>query len=377
MVKKGKYQFDVCILGLAPQGLALLRAYSEAGYSCIAIGLRNDVGIFSRYGKIYIIEKLSQVIKIMEDHLSGAETIHISGDVLLNYLIDNYPNIFNVYNIYPKFSNAIIFRDKLKTLKLANDLDIPYPKTWKFNLMDSFMNNKLPFIIKWNRTFKYQSFKTIIINQIKDVPTSIYNENYEDLILQEYVKGESVSYAGFWNEGIEIVGIIVHQKRQFPIGLTSFATEIHGYLASHIKTLSETILSKTKFSGFCEVEYKIDSINNKVYLLEVNPRACGWIKILINNFKLYLLKKDFLNHSCKQEQLCWTNLARDFNAIMSLLRTSPNQLKIRDLIIDYLNNPIMDIFDLYDIKPFLFQFSKAFKGKKGYEKKNKKGYFCT
>lgn len=363
MDSKKKANCTVCILGLGPQGLALLRAYSEEGFNCIAIGMKDDVGIYSRYGKVIIIKQLYELLKLIENNLFGVEIIHISGDIILNYLIDNYPKIFYKYNTYPKIESALIFRDKIETLKLAHELEIAYPKTWKFNKNDSLVNIKLPIIIKWNRTLRFPTFKTITLRQLEDMPKYINDECGDNLIVQKYVNGESVSYAGFWNNGCEIAGLVVHQKRQFPMGLTSFAKILDGDLASTVKELSKKLLSKTNFSGFCEVEYKFDNKKNKVYLIEVNPRACGWIKILIYNFKQKVLNNEFSNITDMKRRICWVNLARDFNAVRFLLRTSPNKLKFRELLNDYLSNPVMDIFDIYDIKPFILQLRKIIKAK--------------
>ena len=86
---------SIIILGLGPQGLALLRTYSKAGYHVIAVGLKDDVGIYSRYGDKHIIGSYQEFIEISKNNLSGDEIVHITSDYFLNYIMDNNPDFFD------------------------------------------------------------------------------------------------------------------------------------------------------------------------------------------------------------------------------------------------------------------------------------------
>ena len=56
-----RHQFDILLLGLAPQGLFLLREYCRAGKKVVAVGLKDQVGNFSKYGKKYVIEEFGEL----------------------------------------------------------------------------------------------------------------------------------------------------------------------------------------------------------------------------------------------------------------------------------------------------------------------------
>lgn len=357
-------KFDIVILGLAPQGLALLRTFARMGFNVLAVGTPHQVGIKSKCGKIIVIKRLDELKNILKRYISQNTVIHITGDFFLNYLLKNYPEIFFKYKTYPSYETANIFVNKFKTGLLAQRLGIKYPKCYFLNEVDIKKIN-FPLILKWNVRDKETPFKTAVINSIKElhsICSYFTTQERKSLLLQEYIEGgfdTDISYGGYWENGIEKVGIVVNQKRQYPIGLTSCAIEINNSYALEVRKIAYKILSYVKYEGFVEVECKINPQNKQIYLIEVNPRACGWIKILMDRFVNIVLKgKENENRS---KELIWINLVRDIRAGFYLLRKYRNPKWIIDMFKDYLKFPIWDIFDLKDIKPFLWQFRKIFK----------------
>lgn len=346
--------FEIVLLGLTPQGLALLRAFSQIGFSVLAVGRKEDVGIHSRYGKIIRLEQMNDLNHLLEPFLCDAVRIHITSDIFLNHVIDNYYSLFTRFSVYPGYESAIIFRDKKNTAALASTLKIPSPKSFFLDRASLQNYDIFPSIIKWNQTKKPTAFKTAIVHSHEDLQAFLNAIEYtEDLIIQPYIPGGTevdISYAGFFENGVEQLGIGISQKRQYPSGLSSFVEEYNGKFETRLKAIAYRLMEHTKFSGFVEVECRIDLKNDSLSLIEVNPRACGWIKILMNDFQRVLLHKEI---SDGKKKASWVNLVRDMRAILSHVRSHGlDAAFVKQVAKDYLGVPVTDIFSVYDPKPF-------------------------
>ena len=95
----------------------------------------------------------------------------------------------------------------------------------------------------------------------------------------------------------------------------------------------------------------------------MNPRACGWIKIIKKKYPNLNLIPTGGQDRLTNSSASWTNLVRDLRAIIDTLKKSPKEISFKNLLSDYLNNPIKDVFEFRDLKPFIFQFKKIFQKK--------------
>jgi predicted ATP-grasp superfamily ATP-dependent carboligase len=355
---------DVLILGLAPQGLFLLREFSKAGYRVAAIGLKGSIGLYSRYGRRICISDLEELDSVLPDFLHPGLKCHIASDKFLNYLLDRDHEIFNLTYCRPNLESAKIFTDKLLTADLARSLGIESLQSWKLNEIDSETFDRYPAIVKWNRRYEEYSFKTRTLQsraQLDLVKQS--TANHPQLILQDYIQGgpeNDISYGGYFQDGEEITSIVISQKRQYPYpsGLASFIQEYAGEYASIIRDYAKKLLGHTRYSGFVEVECRVDALDSRLVLIEINPRACGWIKIIgakISFLRPFLRSKD---NSMGRPLLSWVNLSRDVRAIYDMLRKTQNFGEIKSIMFDYFNKPALDILDLKDLRPFVSQFVK-------------------
>ncbi|SCY73652.1 hypothetical protein SAMN05216233_1198 [Desulfoluna spongiiphila] len=336
-----------------------MRAYSIANYNVTAIGCKEDVGIYSKYGDIYVIDSLDSIINIILNKLYGNELIHITSDVILNYLIDHYPELFEKYNFFPKLKDAIVFRDKLNTAKFAQILNVPCPETFRFDDLAYCSKFKFPLIGKWNKTVGKTIFKTVIIDSYEVLEKTKDLPGFSNLIFQQYIFGEcesDISYGGYWINGVEQVGIVVQQSRQYA-GLASKVEEISNEPANVVRRYANKLLKAMDYSGFVEVECRVDDKTGVVYLIEVNPRACGWIKVLMKNFshKVLCTNTDSIKVN---ERRKWINIVRDVRALLYGLKRSPHQFNVSDIFIDYTGHGVKDIFEITDIKPFFMQLKK-------------------
>jgi predicted ATP-grasp superfamily ATP-dependent carboligase len=354
------------IIGLSPQGLFLLREFSRAGKKVLALAIKDNIGLYSKYGCKITLSKLSDIEDIFLKYLHPNMTIHICSDAFLNYLVDKKHKVFRGFTCFPDYKSAKIFSNKILTGRLARNLRINYPKMYKLKEINTDKWEIYPLILKWNRRRNInEQFKTAIIkspNDLKNFKAKNHKLN-RDLIVQKYIPGEpkvDISYGGYFVDGSEKFYIIIQQERQYPYpnGLASFIKEYMGSHKDEIRKIAKTILEYVGFSGFVEVECRIDIEKDKLYLIEVNPRACGWIKILKRKYReldLVNLKGNRIEDS---DTICWVNLVRDIRSVIDMIKTPAGRKLAKKVITDYQKRPITDIFEFTDLRPFIGQFGK-------------------
>lgn len=361
---KIQYNYEIMILGLTPAGLFLLRELSKNKKKVLAVGLKGNIGLHSKYGHKITIEKLEDIEAVFLKYFNPEMKIHICSDPFINYLVDEEHKIFQSNKCFPDYKSAKILSDKILTGKISAKNNIEYPNI--YSLEDKKLNNieNYPLILKWNRRKTFtEPFKTILIKTKKELyEAKKKNKKYlKDLIVQEYIPKNNIidiSYGGYYLYGEEKMQITVLQKRQYPEGITCFAEEYKGEYVEIIKRNARKLISEFDYCGFVEVEFKVDTIRKKIYLIEVNPRTWGWIKILKRKYKRIDLESFEKNKNINNRMICSVNILRDLRAIINMIRNKDDEIK--SVLKDYQKKPIMDILEIHDLDPFLFQFKNSF-----------------
>lgn len=359
-------QPDIMVLGLTPQGLFLLREFSKVGKKVLGVGLKGNVGLHSRYGQKVCLTNLKELGYLFSKYLSEKTQIHITSDPFINYLVDNQHEIFDRTECFPNFESALTFGDKILTEHLARTLNISCPRSYRLNEVDESWYDVYPSIVKWSRRYGGEAFKAMLIKSAADLGLAKRKITPDEhLIIQKYIPGEpetDISYGAYYLNGVERAHIVIKQKRQYPYpnGLASYVEEYSGEFAGEIRSIAREILTSTNYSGFVEVECRISNSEQKLYLIEVNPRACGWIKILKRKYADLFTAAHVRRTNDNNFAATWVNIVRDLRASADMLKKNHRKVDLRELLSDYLKNPIMDIFELSDLMPFVCQFKKLF-----------------
>ena len=91
---------SVIIFGLSPQGLFLLREYSNLGLRVYAVGRKDDVGIKSRHGRISVMHEDSDLVRIANEILSlGVDNslAFITSDYFLQLICNSHPGLLRKF----------------------------------------------------------------------------------------------------------------------------------------------------------------------------------------------------------------------------------------------------------------------------------------
>lgn len=358
-MKEKKY----IILGLTPQGLALLRELGRVGADVTAFcQSKHNVGYSSRYGKkIFFrnVEELKEGIgEIVADSIRKPICYITSGEILA-LVLREYKELYELCEVSSAPYSVIemlAHKDRMYAYACSHGLT-----TAKYITLDKYQNGMLSFPLFLKRNYEIPLFfKAAMIenmDQLEYYISRIPKESLKDVIAQEFINIPSsnllnLSCQGYYVEG-ECCGLyLANQKRRLKKGLTSYIEEVTDFnIAQPIERLVRQFMLSLRYSGFAEFEFMYDVQNQRLYFIEVNTRVCGSQSGLHYKFSnlvdvlLFPQKKTQLIVKC--DCLKWMNIVRDIRARFE----SNDFYNLTDLF-----HAHYDILRWDDIKPFLFQF---------------------
>lgn len=364
----------VLLLGLKPQGLFLLRELSRAGFEVHAIDSMKTPAFYSKYGFKYLVSSNAEFLSLLSKlhKRFGSDTrCYISSGALLDCVVERMPQLYEMYEVYPRpLASVDVLRDKMSTYLVAKESGIDCPETFTLELVDracEFCSNGRKLIAKWNREFtgagSTPKFKTRIIDTpmaCTELKKMLSKDEERHLILQRFIESSqdyNVSYLGYYVDGKCLAGFLAQQIRQFPQGITSYLREYAGPCSNTILAQARTIFRELKYTGFGEAEFKFEKDYSNAYLLEVNPRTCGWSSVL--SAKYPELHRLFEQPLCdvpltgSSSWIRWANIVRDAQAIVHGAR---NRKAVHRCLVDFgswARLKSIDEFDPRDLLPFL------------------------
>jgi len=193
----------------------------------------------------------------------------------------------------PKQQPFYIAHDKLKTIKLSNDLGIPCPKLYSgFSDADvqAIANDvRYPAVIKARsgtgvqRGLRYANNREELLRKYEEISenkASNKASNYESPLIQEFIPGYihdacTLSYNG------EVVNVMTQVRwLMYPIqggvGAVNITTHDH-----EVKRLAYRLLEALEWNGPAQIEFKCDPRDGQYKIIEINPKLWGTLDLSI------------------------------------------------------------------------------------------------
>ena len=292
----------IFVLGCDDNGLSIAQSLSK-NYKNIYlidstenIGTRSSLGIFIKVENPMINESkfLKKVISLGKDQNKGV--LIPTGDEWAEAISKNRRLLNNFYVCAPNYRLIKILLDKEKFSLWAKKNNFLTPNTWNLNQISLIKRRDFPIVVKCISRRRIRNFFNFNpdLNLIDKYRFKICN-NKSDLhkhirilkrgklkiIMQQFIRGDTsdmYSVAVVANKG-NLSGIFYGRKlRGYPSKFGDFTFGRTLKVNREIKNFAKKFVKKSQFNGIAEIELKKDKINNKKYVIEINPRSWSWNK---------------------------------------------------------------------------------------------------
>ncbi|MEN6327042.1 MAG: ATP-grasp domain-containing protein [Syntrophomonas sp.] len=290
------------ILGGYVNGLGLVRSLGQAGIPSIVIDSEKNIASYSKYVCDRFIcpnpaEETQAFIEFMIElgkQLPYKGVIFCTDDIWLIPVSKNQMKLQSYY-LYPMSSWKVIERceDKAQLYDLANEAEIPHPKTITLNNIEELerYEEDIPFpcVLKPSITVGFMetlgsSGRTLYIETVEEL---VYWKNriknvglsYTPLILQELIPGGAenlYTLTAYSNIDGDILAYSTgHKIRQNP---PDAGTIVSGRVTPEpeLFLLGQKLIKTAGYYGISNTEFKKDQRDGKFKLIEINPRPGKW-----------------------------------------------------------------------------------------------------
>lgn len=363
------------------QGLSNTRALGIAGIPVIVIDKNNCLARYSKYCKkfFYCPDYISDEFALFlidlakKENLKGWALIP-SNDHAVYSISKSKMDLENYYKIIsPEIAVLEKIYDKSKLLSIADNCNIPIPKTQYFTTDKDTISDQLtfPFITKGRNGlsfYKTMGKKALLANSKEELKEQLklVAEKYsiEKTFTQELIPfdgtNKTISFTAFCVEGEIKTHWIGEKVREHPIrfGTATFARSID---CPELLEPSQRLLKKIGYTGVCEVEYLLDPRDNQFKLIEINARTWLWVSLackcgvdyalMVYNY-LNGIKMDYpLDY---RKGVNWVNYLTDTPfSIMAMLK---GKLTPRKYFSAFHGKTVNAFFSWKDLKPSLMFF---------------------
>jgi len=293
----------VVILGGSSNALSIARNLGRRGIDVYLSVTRGNPACFTRFSKkLFIIEDKKNVASIWADLLLSGKNPELHGAILfpcnddgVEFIANNRPALEEYYILDD--SRAELYLDllnKRRTLEMAEEHGIPYPKYLAIESRDDFdkINDdiRLPLIIKPQESHLFQKAfdgKKLFFVYTKDELMQRLEEIMKKdlkVILTEWLAGPDTLLSSYYTyidkDGNKLFHFTKKVIRRFP--------KNNGQGCYHVtEWCEETAEVGLKFfeamnlRGLGNIEFKRDLVDNKLKVIECNPRFTAAHELLV------------------------------------------------------------------------------------------------
>ena len=294
----GTKSIGALVVGGCFQGLGIVRSLGRRGVPVVVIDDEFSVSRFSRYTTSYQrVADLRNEQKTVDTVLDVGRRLGLEGWVL-------YPTMEQTVAAFSRYRSLLaeLFRvptpewstvqwawDKRNTYRLAQELDIPTPKTWypkNQNELEQIEEADFPLALKpaIKEHFIYATKAKAWRADTRRELIKRFEQAGElvgpgEIMIQQLIPGDGqqqYAYCAFFKEGQAIGSMVAQRRRQHPPEFGRASTYVETINLPLLEELSERFLKAINYYGLVELEYKLDPRDGQYKLLDVNARTWGY-----------------------------------------------------------------------------------------------------
>ena len=379
-----KNMTKVVVIGDQAHALGILRSLGRKGIPCY---LLNDssvcIGKFSRYCSKFIkmpdINDETVFLKFLEKNslgqgLEGA-IIMPTDDATVSLLSKYKHSLEKTYKIPTPIWDITKFAiDKRLTYQIAKKNNIPVPRTiFPKNLEELYEELPtitFPAILKpaIMHHFYKKTKKKVVKTDTKDELIRAYKEvssiiDPSEIMIQEIIQGGPellYSFCSFFKQKKVMGMLIARRTRQKPMDFGVGSTFVETIYIPELEELGTRLLTAIDYYGLSEIEFKMDPIDGKFKLLEINARTWKWHTLAIQagvDFP-YLLYQDMMGEEVKsiisfKENIKWLDIIRDTEVVIGEVLNG--NMKLREYLRSLKGKKEYATFSMDDALPFIIE----------------------
>jgi D-aspartate ligase len=290
------------VLGSDYKALGVVRSLGQRGIPSVVIDNLPRSAWFSRYvtrrfrwyGSMECDTFLNFLLHTGKEHHLEKWVLFPLQDEVVELVARNHEQLKKVYQLVTQDWAVIQWaHDKRLTYRMAQEINVPYPKTWYPTCEDELRNMEIAFpaIIKPAISTRLQ-----YATHLKALPASDDEElltqyrlassimSPDEIMVQEIIPGggqTQYSVAAYCKEGQAVLSMTARRTRQYPIDYGLGSSFVEAIEVPVIPEFAGKLFRYMRVSGMVEVEFKHDSRDGQYKLLDINVRPWGWHTLCI------------------------------------------------------------------------------------------------
>jgi predicted ATP-grasp superfamily ATP-dependent carboligase len=370
------------VIGGDYQGLGIVRSLGKMGVPICVIDDEHSISRFSRYTTHGIrVPDLRQEGPTVETLLRVGRSLNLQGwvlfptrDEIVAALARNRSVLSETFRVpVPDWKTVQWMLDKRNTYELAQQLNIPFPKTWSPLTEEAIDQIDSPFPLVLKPAIKEHFFyatkaKAWRINSRAELHLMFRRASQltgaSEVLIQDMIPGDGrqqFSYCAFFKEGKAIGSMVTRRRRQHPHDFGRASTFVETIDLPALEALSSRFLRNINYYGLVEVEFKLDPRDGQFKLLDINARTWGYHALGTHAGVDFpsLLYRDQLSRpveTCRgRPGVSWVRLLTDVPT--GLLDVAAGRLPLADFWRSLRNYHIEAVFNSEDPVPGLVEFA--------------------
>ncbi len=292
----------VVVLGSDFKALGVIRSLAQRGIPSVVVDNNPRSAWFSRH----VVRRFKWHTRMAGERfvaflLNIGKKYHLeqwilfpTQDEVVELIAHNVQSLSQVYQLTTQDWDIIRWaHDKRLTYQMAQEVGVPYPKTYYPQHKEELATLDIPFpvIIKPASSIRFQH-----ATRLKALPATSVQEllmQYEkaiesiltdEVMVQQIIPGNGrvqYSIATFCEEGNVKAWMTARRTRQYPIDYGLGSSFVEAMNVPALLPLAEKLLRHMGVSGMVEVEFKYDERDQQYKLLDINTRPWGWHTLCI------------------------------------------------------------------------------------------------
>ena len=290
------HEAGALVIGGDYRGLGIVRSLGRKGIPVWVLQDDRNIATFSRYCLRSVPwpdstpeRQIDYLLALGQRHELNGWMLFPTTDKVAALLSQHRDRLLSTYHVTTPSWHVVDWAfDKRLTHEFAQSvgLDTPrthYPSTRKD--VES-LSCEFPVILKPATRDGEDSFTRDKAWQVNDRQSLI--ERYDEacglvdegiVMVQELIPGggnTQLSYAALCEEGRPLAAVVAQRTRQYPTDFGRFSTFVETVHRPDVEGLSRRLIAASRYTGLVEIEFKYDRRDQRLKLLDVNPRVWGW-----------------------------------------------------------------------------------------------------